>query len=211
MPDNDASVVELKKSTAKPRFCRTCQQYKPPRAHHCSTCERCILKMDHHCPWIGNCVGHFNHGHFVRFLVYVVLACGMCLTVLGLRTYEIIEHEYALYPDVTELIFLVLNLIATTIVLILVGLLSVFHIWSVSGNTTTIENWENSKIRKMQERGEIRQAEFPYNVGAYRNICLVLGDNPLLWLWPQPARGDGINYPVASHLGEWASAARIQC
>jgi palmitoyltransferase len=46
------------------------------------------------------------------------------------------------------------------------------------------------------------QAEFPYNIGAYKNMCLVLGNNPLLWLWPQPSRGDGINYPVASHLSK---------
>lgn len=56
-----------------------------------------------------------------------------------------------------ELIFLLVNLIAATIVLVLVGLLSVFHVWSVAANTTTIENWENNKIRKMQDRGEIRE------------------------------------------------------
>ncbi|KAI9593235.1 DHHC palmitoyltransferase-domain-containing protein [Syncephalis fuscata] len=182
IPDTNANVVELKKSTAKPRFCRTCQERKPPRAHHCSTCHRCILKMDHHCPWIGNCVGHYNHAHFIRFLIYVDLACSMCLTILAMRTYEIVQNEHMLIytsrePDIIELIFLLINLLATTIVLML-----------------------NSKIRKMQERNEIKEAEFPYNVGVYQNICLVLGNNPLLWLWPQPAPGNGIDYPVASHL-----------
>jgi hypothetical protein len=31
--------------------------------------------LDHHCPWINNCVGHFNYGHFIRFLFFVDVAC----------------------------------------------------------------------------------------------------------------------------------------
>ncbi|KAI7888111.1 DHHC palmitoyltransferase-domain-containing protein, partial [Mucor mucedo] len=56
-----------------PRFCKTCNNYKPPRTHHCSSCNQCILKMDHHCPWVNNCVGFANYCHFFRFLVYVDL------------------------------------------------------------------------------------------------------------------------------------------
>lgn len=71
------------------RWCRRCEAYKPPRAHHCKTCKRlvflcslranwrlifyrCIPKMDHHCPWTSNCVSHFTFPHFVRFLFYAV-------------------------------------------------------------------------------------------------------------------------------------------
>ena len=38
-------------SNQRLRWCRRCEAYKPPRAHHCKTCKRCIPKMDHHCPW----------------------------------------------------------------------------------------------------------------------------------------------------------------
>jgi hypothetical protein len=195
----------VKKSNAKPRYCRTCQQYKPPRSHHCSSCQRCILKMDHHCPWIGNCVGYYNHGHFIRFIIYVDLACGMCLTVLGLRLYEIISEEMMIWyspraPDNMELIFLMLDIIANIIVLVPVGMLSIFHIWSICENITTIESWEMKKIEKMMRDGQIKKAEFPYHIGIYHNICQVLGPNPLLWLWPQRMLGDGLTYPVAKHL-----------
>lgn len=53
------------------RWCKECQEVKPPRAHHCSLCQSCVMKMDHHCPWVGNCVGLLNHKFFWLFLFYV--------------------------------------------------------------------------------------------------------------------------------------------
>ena len=33
----------------RPRYCRKCQAWKPPRAHHDSMSGRCVLRMDHYC------------------------------------------------------------------------------------------------------------------------------------------------------------------
>jgi len=35
----------------RPKFCSTCLNYKPDRAHHCKEVGRCVRKMDHYCPW----------------------------------------------------------------------------------------------------------------------------------------------------------------
>lgn len=43
-PDtHDGEGYEVKKLTRGPRYCRTCECYKPPRAHHCRQCNRYAL------------------------------------------------------------------------------------------------------------------------------------------------------------------------
>lgn len=39
------------------------------------------------------------------------------------------------------------------------------------------------------------------NIGFVANLKSVLGPNPLLWLWPQPMRGDGLSFPVNPEAG----------
>jgi hypothetical protein len=87
-----------------PRFCKSCNIFKPPRSHHCSACRRCVLKMDHHCPWINNCVGYDNYGHFLRFVIYVDLATLYVLILLIWRVRRImddIRHFRVSNDDVT--------------------------------------------------------------------------------------------------------------
>lgn len=63
-------VREDPTTESKQRWCKRCQHFKPPRAHHCKVCQRCIPKMDHHCPWTINCVSYRTFPHFLRFLLY---------------------------------------------------------------------------------------------------------------------------------------------
>lgn len=107
LPQNrkPASVEELEKdsASARQRWCRRCEAFKPPRAHHCKTCRRwelpielpdntinltllrCIPKMDHHCPWTSNCVSHYTFPHFIRFLFYTVVGMSYLETLLWER------------------------------------------------------------------------------------------------------------------------------
>ncbi|CAG8469097.1 4137_t:CDS:10 [Ambispora leptoticha] len=201
-PDQDG--IEMKKTTRAPRYCRTCKNYKPPRSHHCKTCKRCVLKMDHHCPWTNNCVGHYNYGHFIRFIFWVDVACIFHFTLLIKSTIHIIEEaSYIRYddteaePSITKTILIVLNFVACLPVLFGVGPLSIYHFYCMCSNTTTIESWEKEKVATMVRRGKIKEIKYPYDIGLLANIKSILGDNPILWCMPQSIIQGGLSYPIA--------------
>ncbi|KAF4573227.1 Palmitoyltransferase [Pleurotus pulmonarius] len=198
-PDTTEDGYEVKKLTGKPRYCRFCEKPKPPRAHHCKECKRCILRMDHHCPWVNNCVGHFNYGHFIRFLFYVDLSCSYHLVMVTSRVRSAWGVRVWDEPSASELIFMILNYVACVPVLLSVGGFSIYHLISLLRNTTTIEGWEKDKAATMVRRGKIREVKFPYNLGRRRNLESVLGTKPWLWCWPTVTPGTGLKYDLAEN------------
>ncbi|KAG0331216.1 Palmitoyltransferase [Podila horticola] len=195
------SKTNKKTKTPLPRYCRVCEGFKPPRSHHCRICKKCVLKMDHHCPWINNCVGHYNYGHFVRFVTWVTITTGACMALLCARIYDAIKYErYYMYregaPTARETVFLVLNIFVDGGVLLAVGTLCIYHLWSMMSNTSTIEVWEKEKVEGMIKKGKIRKTKFPYDVGCMKNYRQVLGPSVWLWMWPQEMLGSGTEYEV---------------
>ncbi|ODN83420.1 hypothetical protein L202_01562 [Cryptococcus amylolentus CBS 6039] len=188
--------LEVKRGTHTPRYCKTCEHYKPPRAHHCRSCKTCWVN---HCPWVGNCVGFFNQGHFIRFLLWVDIATTFHLLMM-LRRVMAVAHYY-IEPSLSDVLFLVFNFAACIPVWLCVGMFSIYHLYLASGNSTTIEGWEKDKVATLIRRGKIKEVKYPYNIGMYKNLKSVLGPQPLLWLWPQKMRGDGLSFPVNPEAG----------
>lgn len=170
---------------------------------------------------MNNCVGFFNYGHFIRFLLSVDVACAYHLWMMTKRAFG--EYAYGPEPSTSELIFLILNYAACLPVILCVGMFSVYHVWCMLSNTTTIEGWEKDKAATLRRRGRIQevrrgilalqfladidsQFKFPYSLGALNNLRAVLGSSPLLWCWPQQMRGDGLSFPTSSDVGQWESA-----
>ncbi|KAF2741358.1 palmitoyltransferase erf2 [Polyplosphaeria fusca] len=58
------------------KYCKSCNMWRPPRAHHCRVCDNCIETQDHHCVWLNNCMGRRNYRYFFAFVC--------AITVLGL-------------------------------------------------------------------------------------------------------------------------------
>ncbi|KAH9932044.1 zf-DHHC-domain-containing protein [Epithele typhae] len=191
-PDfQDEDGYEVKKLTRGPRYCRSCENYKPPRAHHCRQCKRSYSFTDHHCPWVNNCVGYFNYGHFIRFLFFVDLACSYHAVML---TKRVLSASNAFWdePSGTEIIFIVLNYATCIPVLLAVGIFSLYQFYSLISNTTTIEGWEKDKVATLVRRGRIHEIKYPYHLGMRKNIESMLGKNPWLWCLRYPlADGDG--------------------
>ncbi|RAR00707.1 palmitoyltransferase erf2 [Stemphylium lycopersici] len=55
------------------KYCKSCNIWRPPRAHHCRVCDNCVETQDHHCVWLNNCVGRRNYRYFFVFVCATTL------------------------------------------------------------------------------------------------------------------------------------------
>ncbi|KAG8960622.1 Palmitoyltransferase [Tulasnella sp. 419] len=120
---------------------------------------------------------------------------------------------YHVDPTTADILFVVFNYTACIPVIMAVGFFSIYHFYCLCTNTTTIEGWEKDKVATLIRRGKIREIKFPYNLGLLANVRAVLGENPLLWLWPQPMRGSGLHFKVAEGAeveGAWRMTMRCK-
>ncbi|EMC95436.1 hypothetical protein BAUCODRAFT_110937 [Baudoinia panamericana UAMH 10762] len=199
----NGSAADAAQLPLSQRWCRRCEIWKPPRAHHCKTCRRCILKMDHHCVWTANCVSHSILPHFVRFLFYAVVSMLYLERFLYTRCAVLWQKRHLpsyLGPNVWQLAHLFVLVVVNSLVLFALVLLLGRTIWSLTLNMTTIESWEverhHALLRRARTLGgyldgpdgtkvKIEQQEFPWDAGFWTNICQGMGSrNPLIWFWP---------------------------
>ncbi|KAI8878687.1 zf-DHHC-domain-containing protein [Backusella circina FSU 941] len=185
------------------RFCNKCDSYKPPRSHHCKQCKRCVLKMDHHCPWINNCVGYNNYSYFIRFIYSVIGCCTYGSYLLLWRLQRIIDEKNSVWyttsnhkSATTEIILIGIDVVLASIIVLFVGILSIYHTYCLFRGNTTIEGGEIRKTKRLIKRKKIDKVEFPFRLSVYNNICSVFGNNPILWVLPLPPPGDGIKFEV---------------
>lgn len=119
-------------------------------------------------------MGYFNHAHFIRFLLWVDIATSYHLLMMCSKVMDIIRNPFVSTvtgsvpaddqdePSLSELLFTVFNFAACVPVWLCVGMFSLYHLWLVSGNTTTIERWEKDKVSTMVRRGKIKEIKYPY-------------------------------------------------
>ncbi|OJI97919.1 hypothetical protein ASPVEDRAFT_126250 [Aspergillus versicolor CBS 583.65] len=214
---SDRKQLEADQASGRQRWCRRCEAFKPPRAHHCKTCRRCVPKMDHHCPWTSNCVSHFTFPHFVRFLFYAVLG----IAYLESRLFKRVSKVWAsrnlpsyLGPSVVQLGHLFVLFVVNSLTLFALFVLLVRTLWSLGSNTTTIESWEIERHETLLRRARhfggflpgpgginvrITRQEFPYDIGIWSNIKAGMGGsfNVIGWFWPlarTPKRSTGLEF-----------------
>ncbi|CCU80087.1 zinc finger protein [Blumeria hordei DH14] len=200
------------------RWCKQCQNIKPPRAHHCRSCGTCIPKMDHHCPWTGNCVSHTTQPHFVRFLAYAVGALVHLASLLSVRVALLWRQRREpayLGPTPNRLALLWLLLLISGLTLSLLALLLARVLYGLLTNTTMIESGEIDRHAVLLARARrshgyvyapgghrlrIEPLEFPYDIGFWPNLCQAMGTaNVLLWWTPwasTPSADTAVHWPI---------------
>ncbi|XP_011041326.1 PREDICTED: probable protein S-acyltransferase 3 [Populus euphratica] len=141
----------------KLKFCDTCLLYRPPRASHCSICNNCIQKFDHHCPWVGQCIGLRNYPYFIGF---ISTSTTLCIYVFVFSWFNVLRQQGTLWSIMSHDVLSVVLIACCFVAVWFVGGLTLFHLYLISTNQTTYENFRYRYDKK----------ENPFNRGIIKNF-----------------------------------------
>ncbi|KAM0464770.1 hypothetical protein ACHAPV_002606 [Trichoderma viride] len=173
-PTNDWTLIKSAEPSAAAmefpvKHCRTCNIWRPPRAHHCRLCDNCVETHDHHCVWLNNCVGKRNYRYFFTF---VSSATFLSLYLIGASLAQLI-----VYMNNENISFAKsINHFRVSLALIILGIFSFlypaalmgYHIFLMARGETTREFMNSHKFTKAERYRPFDQVSF------WKNILAVL-------------------------------------
>ena len=122
------------------KYCKTCNIWRPPRAHHCRICDNCVEAQDHHCVWLNNCVGRRNYRYFFAFVTtasvldvfLAFVSLGQCL---NLAANQNVSFAEAIKEDRVAFALFLYGLVVGPYPLCLLG----YHLFLMARGETTRE------------------------------------------------------------------------
>lgn len=143
------------------KYCKTCNIWRPARAHHCRTCDNCIETQDHHCVWLNNCVGRRNYRHFFTFVAAgTILSFYLFAASLG----HVLAYAHQQKVSVSASINTNRVPFAMVIYGILIALyplsLTGYHLFLIGRGETTREYLQSHKFLKKDRHRPFTQGNF---------------------------------------------------
>lgn len=135
-------------------------------------------------------MGFRNHKYFMLLIFYTAVDCNII-------TWTMLDSVRGAISPATSFsrLFSLLfgESLAAFLAMLSTGFLP-FHIWLMLRAMTTIEFCEKS-MKKSNYDSSV------FSRGVHDNICAVLGDQPLLWLFPlSPPSGNGLDFGKSESL-----------
>ncbi len=142
---------------------------------------------------MANCIGFRNYKFFFLFLVYASVACDLATGCMGQTLARSLFGTGLNEVTPGQMFFLGEGLSISGLFVLLLNPFLAFHCFLTSKNMSTIEFCEGKEASKTGI----------WDLGLFRNLQQVLGQNPLTWFLPVGGPiGDGITFPVSERYLE---------